>query len=670
MPDAAPPPQPPTIVEEVVVTAARLPPREGDAAFAIVTLDRRDLAEVPRLDEALKTAPGVSLFRRTTSLAANPTTQGISLRSVAPSGAGRALVLLDGQPLNDPFGGWVIWSQVPPESLDAVEIVRGAGAGPYGAGALTGVIGLRERGEGGALDLSGGEFGGLRAAAAAVVPAGGARLFGMAAHERSDGYVPVRGARQGAADTPLDLDASSAALRVEAPLAAADLSLRIGGYEEERGAGLRGARSRATGWSASAAIGVQPAPDRLGWRVQLWRRESDFANSSVAVAPDRSTTTPANDQYATPAAGWGVNAALRGQRGTFEWELGADARAAEGETRERFRFMAGQFTRNRRAGGEASVHGVYGEGSWTSGPWLVAGGLRFDRWRNADGLRLEADRQTGAVLLQESPPDRDGEVVSARLGLRRALGERTAFRASAYTGFRPPTLNELHRPFRVGNDITEANAALEPERLTGVEAGLTGEAAGWRWAAGLFFNRIDDPVTNVTIGVGPGVFPRAGFVPAGGVLRERRNAGRIDALGLEGEAERRFGPLAVRLALSLTDARVDGGGAAPQLTGNRPAQAPQATVVAGLDWEATARLRLSADLRWESDRFEDDLNSRVLEAGATLDLRADWRVGAHAGLYLALDNAFDAEVEVSETADGTEGFAPPRTLRAGLRLTY
>ena len=86
------------------------------------------------LDEALSQVPGLSLFRRDSSLSANPTTQGVSLRSIAPSGAGRALVTLDGVPQNDPFGNWVIWSALPGEDMRAGQIVRGAGAGPYGAG--------------------------------------------------------------------------------------------------------------------------------------------------------------------------------------------------------------------------------------------------------------------------------------------------------------------------------------------------------------------------------------------------------------------------------------------------------------------------------------------------------------------------------------------------------
>lgn len=670
----------PQDLEDVVVTAARLPAAAGDAAFSVIRLDGALLDRATRLDEALATVPAVSLFRRTSSLGANPTTQGISLRAIAPSGAGRTLVTLDGVPLNDPFGGWVIWSQVAPESLEGLDIIRGSGAGPYGAGALTGVIALREReGEGGVLDASVGEYGGRRVAAATTFGQGRLSITGSTLYDRSDGYTPVRGAAAGAADTPLDLETLSGAVRADIGIdGATALSLHASAYDEERGSGLAGARSSGSGQGYSATLARTPGRDRLGWRAQVWRRDTDFANSSVAVAADRATTTPANDQFATPASGWGGNLALRGSGlvpgdGRLEWELGADARFSEGETQERFRYMASQFTRDRFAGGEASVAGGYAEAAWTRGPWLVASGLRLDHWENARARRLELDRATGLPTLDETYPDRSGDVVSGRLAVRRTLSPDLAVRAAAYSGFRPATLNELHRPFRVGNDLTEANAALEPETLQGAEVGLSWDDARTSFGATVFVNRIEAAIVNVTLGTGPGIIaalPRAGFIPAGGVLRQRQNAGVIEAVGLELTAEHRLETLTLVGAVSVTDAEVDGGLAAPQLTGLRPAQAPVFSATAGADWRVSDRLTLGLRGRYESRRFEDDLNSRVLDAALTLDARADWRVRDGVTLYAAADNLLDEAVEVSETANGVAGFGPPRTLRAGLSFSW
>ena len=655
-------------VEQVIVTAARLPPSAAEAAFSTVRLSERDLARSQRIDEVVGQTPGVSLFRRTSSLSANPTTQGVSLRAIAPSGAGRTLVTLDGVPLNDPFGGWVIWSQLAPESLAGIDIVRGAGAGPYGAGALTGVIGLRERDAGIAADVSAGELGSQRASAAAVSTLGRFQVFGAASYDTSDGYVPVRGDARGAADTPTDLEAKSISGRVDAVTGLGMLSLRGGFFEEDRGAGLAGARANASGNVFSATLVQAPRGEALGWRLQAWRRTSDLFNSSVAVAANRSATTPANSQDKTPATGWGLNGALRRKVGGLEWELGADARLNDGEERERYSYSGGAYTRSRVAGGETSVVGAYADGSWTGGPWLVAGGLRLDHWETTNGFRVERLIATGAVLLDQRPADRDGEVVSGRLGVTRDLGGGTTARLAGYTGFRPATLNELYRPFRVGNDVTEANAALKPERLQGLETGISRKGDKGLIEVTAFWNRIDDPIVNVTLGAGPGTFPIGGFIPAGGVLRQRQNAGTIDAVGLEGRAERTVGVVTLSSALSVTDARLDGGSTAPQLTGKRPAQAPIWSATAGLSAELTERLTLATDLTWEGKRFEDDLNSRVLKPAYRLDARLDWRVRPLVTMYVAGDNLLDAEIQTSRTADGVAGYAAPRVVRVGLRL--
>jgi len=166
------------------------------------------------------------------------------------------------------------------------------------------------------------------------------------------------------------------------------------------------------------------------------------------------------------------------------------------------------------------------------------------------------------------------------------------------------------------------------------------------------------------------VFPVAGFIPAGGVLRQRQNAGDIDAIGLEAQLTRQWGEtFGLRLAGAWTEAEVDGGSVAPQLTGLRPAQTPRVSVTADLTWRVAPPLSLLASVRHEGQRWEDDLNSRSLGAATTLDLRADWRLSGRASLWLALDNVTDEAVETGQTADGIESFDAPRGLRVGLKFT-
>jgi vitamin B12 transporter len=652
---------PPPSVSAVIVEAPRLPPLAGQEAFSTATYDAAQLGAAARLDDVLKSTPGVSLFRRTGSDAANPTIQGLSLRGIAPSGAGRALVTLDGAPQNDPFGGWVIWTALPGEGLSGATVVRGAGAGPYGAGALTGVVALRERAAGGgltSLSVQGGERDSWRAAGTY----GTDHLLLTASGSRTDGYRPVRGSVAGAADTPTTLNDGSVSARVQGDLGAVRWAIRAGAFQEIRGAGLFGAKSNASGTSLAITLATD------AWRLQAWARTSDLENTSAAVAAGRVGTTPANDQYSTPSSGYGLNAAWQGKRGDWSWELGGDVRATEGKTNELFRYMVGTFTRQRTAGGRTLVGGLYAETAYAKPDFSLAAGARLDGWRSYDGVRRERDTATGASTLDAPPANASGTTPTGRVGVRQRLSGETWWRAAAYAGFRPPTLNELHRPFRVGNDVTEANPELKPETLYGVESGLSGEGTV-KWNLGLFYNQIQDPITNVTVGAGPATFPVAGFIPAGGVLRQRQNAGEINAYGLEGDVAADLSAAwTIRAAVSATHARVDGGAIAAQLTGKRPAQAPALTVTAGARWRPVERLSLDADLRYESKRFEDDQNLRVLKGGTGLDLRAGWKVSPTGEVYLAADNALGADLAVGQTADGVTSYSAPRTIYIGFAL--
>jgi outer membrane cobalamin receptor len=241
-------------------------------------------------------------------------------------------------------------------------------------------------------------------------------------------------------------------------------------------------------------------------------------------------------------------------------------------------------------------------------------------------------------------------------------------RGAAYAGFRPATLNELHRSFRVGNDITLANSNLAPERLYGVEAGIGGQGP-LSWDADVFYNRLGNAVTNVTIGKGPGSFPLAGFVPAGGTLFERENAGAVNAYGLEGEASYPVSTaFELRAAFAFTHARVDGGAQAPQLTGKRPAETPDAVVTADLVWRAAGRLTLSGGLRYEGDRFDDDQNTRRIDGGTGVDARADLRISDRLGAFLAADNVFGARLQTGRSAAGVVTYDAPTVVRIGLAL--
>ena len=141
-------PTPPAITEQVTVTATRSPVPIGETAKTVDTLDSEQLHDYPSpvLDDTLRQHAGFELFRRSSSRVTNPTSQGISLRGLGSTAVSRTLVLEDGAPLNDPFGGWIHWNESPASTLNSVTIVTGGGSDLYGSSALGGVIDVTPRG--------------------------------------------------------------------------------------------------------------------------------------------------------------------------------------------------------------------------------------------------------------------------------------------------------------------------------------------------------------------------------------------------------------------------------------------------------------------------------------------------------------------------------------------
>ena len=659
MPQALPPPA-------IIVTAPALPDPAAERAFDVERFDVRQLRDAPttRLDQLLKSVPGLQLFRRSDSRSAHPTSQGVTLRGLGGNASSRALLLLDGVPQADPFGGWINWPAFDPAALSSVRVVRGGGSVAAGPGALAGTIEMLSLlDQGWSAGAEAGSRGSLEARAHAGVLPG---LIVTARGARSDGFVPVTRATRGPADKRAEFEQMSLRGHFSQPVSeGTSVQLSLGGFADARDRGLEFTGNRSRGVDASARLVGRGA---LPFSLLAYGQWRDFSSSFAAVAPGRAQVSRASLQDEVPGRGLGAAVELRPRAGPAELRIGADGRRTSGESRELFAYVAGQATRRRESGGETVAGGAFAEVAADAGPWTLSAGGRVDHWRVADGRLHERQLATGAVLRDDRFEARSGWLPTARAGavVRPAAG--LSLRSAAYLGWRLPTLNELFRPFRAGADATAANPLLEPERLRGVEAGASFARGGIRLEATGFANRLSDAIANVTLGRGPGQFPGVGFVAAGGEYRQRRNLDAIRVRGLELSAEARRGALGARLGYGLADARVEAEGAGAALAGRRPAQTPRDNLTGSLDWERQGRA-VSLQLRRVGAQFEDDLNQRRLPAATTLDLFGAWPLGPELQLVARAENLFDARVVSGIGGDGTVERAIPRTLSLGVRFS-
>lgn len=591
-------------------------------------------------------------FRLGGSTRLHPTAQGLSLRGLSPNSSSRTTVLLDGVPLNDPFAGWIHWHQLPEAWIHQIQIEPGAGG--LAAGAIGGGVELfsqlpdttRPRLK---AALASHQAWQTQADLALSIGRSQLGLYGRQAH--SDGEPLLAAEQAGAIDIPAHRRNHHSRLRWRAPISA-QLGWQLEAHHSEQARGngtpLTDNQHRASGFST--ALTGAAANGGVGWESRFWLKDEQFASRFSAQADDRSNESPALDQFAVPVRALGLTHTARGESGDHVWRISADARQVEGETREHFRFLDGDFRRRRTAGSEEEVLGLYLEDHWrqAGADWSVLAGLRIDRWHLGEARRLEVNRADGQVLRDETRPARRGQHWSPRLALMWDASPSWQWRLEGYRASRLPTLNERVRPFRIRNDITEANPDLRPERLLGAELASRYREGPLRIQATIFWLQMEDAIGNRSIADSRGgVIAPCGFVPAGGSCSQRDNLGRLDNRGLEVDArwQAENGAYAAVTGM-LGNPQIGASALSPELIGRRIAQQPREAL--SLETGLSAQQH-TWTLGWQyyGSRFEDDLNSRRLKSSQHWSLGWQWRWRPSLQFFAGVDNLLDRQIPVA-----------------------
>lgn len=656
----------PPLGDPIIVTGRGLPPPRAAAAYDIATIDRARILQSAsgRLEDVLRDVAGLQGFRRSDSRSANATSQSITLRGLGGNASSRALLILDGVPQADPFGGWISFPAIATDRIGRIRVTRGGGSALWGPGALGGTVEI-ESAAPGDLDpidarLAIGSRNSRDARGSLMLMRRSSFITASGAFATGNRFIPIVAANRGPADHAAPYRQVSGAVRAVTALGpATELQANLSAFDDRRNRGIDHTDNRGHGVDGSLRLVGKGA---LRWSLLGYGQKRRFASQSAAINAGRSDSTLILDQYAVPSTGWGAHGDVVRLSGDLELRLGADLRAVRGETREFYQYVAGSATRRRVAGGRSLTTGAFADATLTEGALTASLSGRVDHWSIRDG-RLFEQTLTGTTLTNTKFADRSGWQPTGRAAIAYRPGGGLNVLASAYRGWRLPTLNELYRPFRAGADATATNAALDPESLTGAEAGVDWAlSANAKASFTVFTARLHNAIANVTVARGPGTFPGVGFVNAAGSYRRRENLDAIATSGAEFGFDLRRRPLDVHLSYSYVDARVRDDVAGHALNGLRPAQTPEHQVSATVGWTSPRDLRLSLTARESSSQYEDDLNQRRLKAAFTVDAFASIPVSRHLAIGLRGENLFDEQIEAGISADGTVERAVPRTL--------
>lgn len=669
------------LYDELTIVGERLAPSKGDVTLASTRFDTDDLGQNMgfALDQLLDRDAGFSLFRRTTSFLSHPTTRGVSLRGFGTNGAGRALVTLDGVPLNDPFGGWVNWPLVEGNLAD-VTLYKGAGMGRWGSGALTGVIELTSQritksSAQAEIQVGSHNTGQVKVQAQQTFDGGGFYIYGQ--QFDSDGSYLVSKDQRGPIDTKAASRVTAVGVGLQYEFSAARLHTRAAFGKDDRINGLDESRNETD--SADVSLSLISVDDfaELTWQLNSYYQSRKFENSFASVQStfiSRDGERRVLDQFDVPGSSFGANGLVRyALNALTDIELGSDIRFMDGETNELFRNLGGGFTRSRLAGGEQMIAGAFLRWSHTPLTALtVDASFRVDQWKVSDGVRREFNLENNRAIVRDDQFDnQSGTTPTGRFGVAFDAGLVT-LSAAVYQGFRLPTINEYYRPFRVGNDITEANGTLKEETMTGIEAGLKGGLMndGW-WSVRGFYQNLKDGVGNVTLGFGPGVIAPGGFVPEGGVLRQRNNIDKSVALGLEAGFDAPINSyLNINASYQWLDSEVKEFSLMPALVGNRLPQSPKHRGRLGLVAKWYEGFQFETNVHYESARFEDDQSRRNMPSATWVSMRLDFPLYEQFSGFVWAENIANKEIVSRIGGDGIINVARPRQIMLGVKAQF
>jgi outer membrane receptor protein involved in Fe transport len=645
--------------QSVTVTASRTSLATSDLPITGVGMNEARLQTEPALtmDDKLRQVPGFALFRRSGSQTANPTSQGVSLRGLGASGASRSLVLLDGVPVNDPFGGWVYWGRVPLKSVEQIDIVEGGVSDLYGSNALGGVINLRTRDQLETTFAGESSYGSMSSPFGSFLGSVSKGQWGatFAGEDFStNGYIPVEPSQRGPVDRNANSEHRSGDLLLQREFKNdSRVFLRGGLYGESRRNGTRLQVNQAT--VRQLQLGTDWNSQSAGaFRIRLFGGTENLHQTFSSINSTRSVETLTVDQR-VPVSQYGFSGQWSRVFGRHMIAAGVDGRDVMGDTNEH-QYTRGTFSSVLIAGGRQQTVGVFAEDVWQITPrWLLSGSLRGDRWANADASSRRFPVVGVPVLIPFA--NRSETAVSPRAGVTRVVSDKVSIYASAYRSFRAPTLNELYRSFRVGNVLTQANSGLKAEHFTGGELGTRIQLSNRvRIRATGFGGFLDDAVGNVTLTSTPTL-----------ITRRRQNIGQIRLRGVELGTELKItNSLLFDSGYQLTDSTVRENGGDPTLVGKMTPLVPRHAVTFAATYANPRVLTVSFQGRSNSTEYDDDQNTLPLDPYFNLGVYVARELKSGFEVFFASENLLNSAYEIGRTPVPTLG--SPRSLRAGLRF--
>jgi outer membrane cobalamin receptor len=626
--------------------------------------------------DLLRNVPGFTLRDYQSTLVSSPSASIATFRGLGGSSAGRALVLLDGVPIGDPFSGFLDWGRIPLSMLSSAEVIRGGGSIVWGSRALAGVVNLRTispRRNAFDLLLERGTFNTSHGAATASVKTSRVSAVLAGDYLDTDGFILTPPAQAG----PVDESQTSRKAVVVGKLAY-DLTPSL--QASVSGSSFKGGDRP---WGSLDYERFNEGRAALRWLAQGHgiATASAFANdrlaiqNSYSVNSDRTSQTPQRFGR-SPAQSQGVSLQwTQSLKEGHELSSGLDFTASRGFLTEDFAFTNNVAASQRRAAGHQQIAGIYLQDAADLGHALkMVASVRVDRVHSSDGRFTVRALPSRSLVSDSTTADHNDVRPTWSVGVRRQQASWLGIRANVYESFRAPSLYEMYYPrFSSRGTVTQGNAELDAERLRGIEGGIDLSAGSTLLARVTgFTNRVESPIMDITIGMAGStaqVIQPCGLMPARQTCSQRQNVDALKSNGLESELTWRLLPgWRMNAAYGYSSTRVRSPG--KPADGKQAIRSPRHTASGSIEFDHPRWFNASIEGRYVSSRFEDDLNSIELSPFTVVGIRVNREIGSRVTAHLKVENLLNRDFEITRAASGLAERGAPRWVTIGLRTSW
>jgi outer membrane receptor protein involved in Fe transport len=653
------------VQQSVTVTADRGLAGVNDSATSVAVLSQQQMQRAPglTLDDKLHSVAGFQLFRRTSSWTANPTTEGVSLRGLGSTAASRTLVVSDQVPLNDPFGGWIHWDEIPSLAIQQVDLLRGGSADLYGSSAIGGVVDVVPVMPGPKFEFKVDALGATENSALEDALLAGTTRFGSMLGAftglTTGGYITTAPALRGSVDVPSNVSEESGRVVLRSPPQFKALhGFLLGNVLNETRS--NGTADQTNGTRLWRYVGGVDAEESYGHgALRLYGSRESYRQSFSSIAADRDSETMTRQQHVPLDE---VGFVLQGSRALHRELTVAigvdlrDIRATDNETVVSTTTTTSTSARQREVGG-------YADAIWQPHGWSFSGSIRVDSFRTFDARQIVSSTKKTTAL-----PELDELFAGPRVGVVRQLPKGFALTGTAFRAFRGPTMNELYRTGQVGQQTTLANNSLLAERATGFEFGGEVQWRAARVRATYFWTEVNRPISAVLLSQTPPL-----PAPPTAQTLQRQNLGQIRSEGMMVEAQSETwrgvdASFGYQLAFATVTAFNASSAVQPDLLGNWIPEVPRQSLAATANYVAPRIASFHAIASYTGHVFDDAANQFVLHPYARFDVSAERSLPHGLSVFAGAQNVLNRTIDAGRTPILT--LAAPRLVQAGLRYSF